>query len=108
MPRVGFEPKTPVFERAKTIRALTLSVHVAVWIRETVSGPPTHVRVNSEPSQARPSPACGAPHTDGFGSLEPEPSQTHTCMGTRPRGRCERRGILLEGQIRLSIFESTV
>jgi hypothetical protein len=62
---------------------LTQSVRVAVWIRETGSGPPTHVRVNSEPSptegpgeprRTRPSPARGAPHTDEFGSLEPEPS----------------------------------
>jgi hypothetical protein len=49
---------------------------VAVWIRETGSGPPTHVRANSEPSPAR-----GAPHTDEFGSLEPEPRRTRTCVG---------------------------
>jgi hypothetical protein len=63
----------------------------AVRIRETGSGPPTHVRAKSEPSTTedpgepswtRPSPARGAPHTDEFGSLEPEPSQTLTCMGT--------------------------
>jgi hypothetical protein len=29
---------------------LTLSVRVAVWIREPGSGSPTHVRANSEPS----------------------------------------------------------
>jgi hypothetical protein len=60
-------------------------VRVAVWIRETGSGPPTHVRANSEPSptegpgeprRTRPSPARGAPHTDEFGSLEPEPNRT--------------------------------
>jgi hypothetical protein len=32
---------------------LTLSVRVAVWIRETGSGPPTHVRANSEPAASR-------------------------------------------------------
>jgi hypothetical protein len=48
----------------------------AVWIREPGSGPPSHVRANSEPSWTRPSPARGAPHTDEFGSLGPEPSRT--------------------------------
>jgi hypothetical protein len=32
------------------VTKLTLSVRVAVWIRETGSGPPTHVQANSEPS----------------------------------------------------------
>jgi hypothetical protein len=73
------------------VTKLTVSVLVAVWIRETGSGPRTHVRANSEPSptegpgepsRTRPSPARGAPHTDEFGSLGPEPSQTRTCMGT--------------------------
>jgi hypothetical protein len=41
---------------------LTLSVRVAVWIREPGSGPPAHVRANSEPSPAR-----GTPYTDEFG-----------------------------------------
>jgi hypothetical protein len=64
------------------VTKLTLSVLVAVWIRETDSGPPTHVRANSEPAaslappKALASPARGAPHTDGFGSLEPESSRT--------------------------------
>jgi hypothetical protein len=49
----------------------------AVWTREIGSGPDPHVRKNSEPSQARPSPALGAPHTDEFGTLKPEPSRTH-------------------------------
>jgi hypothetical protein len=35
------------------VTKLTLSVRVAVWIRETGSGPPTHVRVNSEPAASR-------------------------------------------------------
>jgi hypothetical protein len=67
---------------------LTLSVRVAVWIRETGSRPPTQVRANSEtaatraPPKALASPARGAPHTDEFGSLEPEPSRTRTCVGT--------------------------
>jgi hypothetical protein len=70
---------------------LTLSVRVAVWIRETGSGQPTHLRANSEPAASRAtpkglaSPARGAPHTDEFGLLEPEPSrtssETRTCMG---------------------------
>jgi hypothetical protein len=57
-------------------------VRVAVWIRETGSGPPTHVGANIEPAASRvppkalASPARGAPHTDEFGSLEPEPSRT--------------------------------
>jgi hypothetical protein len=53
------------------VTKLTLSVRVAVWISRTGSGPPTHVRANSEPSptegpgepsRTRPSPARGAPH----------------------------------------------
>jgi hypothetical protein len=60
-----------------SVTKLTLSVRVAVWIREPGSGPPTHVRANSEPS-----PASGAPHTDEFDSLGPELSQTRTCMDT--------------------------
>jgi hypothetical protein len=46
------------------------------------------VRANSEPAASRAppkalaSPARGAPHTEEFGLLEPEPSQTRTCMGT--------------------------
>jgi hypothetical protein len=40
---------------------LTMSVRVAVWIREPGSGPATHVRANSEPA-ARPS-GLVAPHT---------------------------------------------
>jgi hypothetical protein len=32
---------------------LTLSVCVAVWIRETGSGPPTQLRANSESSRTR-------------------------------------------------------
>jgi hypothetical protein len=31
------------------VTKLRLSVRVAVWIRETGSGPPTHVRANSKP-----------------------------------------------------------
>jgi hypothetical protein len=81
------------------VTKLTLSVRVAVWIREPGSGPPTHVRANSEPSPnegtgdpswTRPSPARGAPHTDEFGSLEPEPSQTRTCMGTLRETRLDK------------------
>jgi hypothetical protein len=34
------------------------------------------------PPKALASPARGAPHTDEFGSLGTEPSQTRTCMGT--------------------------
>jgi hypothetical protein len=73
---------------------LTLSMRVAMWIPESGSGLPTHVRANSEPAASRAppkalaSPARGAPHTDEFDSLEPEPSraglasQTLTYMGT--------------------------
>jgi hypothetical protein len=58
-----------------SVTKLTLSVRVAVWIRETGSEPPTHVRANSEPgaSQAPPKvlaspaglgrPRLVAPHT---------------------------------------------
>jgi hypothetical protein len=73
------------------VTKLTLSVSVVVWIRESGSGPPTHVRANSEPS---PTEGSGEPgswrptHTDEFSSLEPEPSQTHTCMGTFKDGMC--------------------
>jgi hypothetical protein len=33
------------------------------------------------PPKALANPAHGAPHTDEFGSLGPEPNQTRTCMG---------------------------
>jgi hypothetical protein len=71
-------------------------VRVAVRIRETGSGPHTHVRANSEPSltegpgepsRTRPSLARGAPHTDEFGSLEPEPSRTREPDPWRPTHR---------------------
>jgi hypothetical protein len=79
---------TPEVRIAATLRSLSTGrscedLRFALWIREPGSGPPSHVRANSEPSPAR-----GAPHTDEFGSLEPEPSraglasQTPTCMGT--------------------------
>jgi hypothetical protein len=73
---------TPEARTAATLRFLATGrscedLKFAVWIREPGSGSPTHVRANSEPSPAR-----GAPHTDEFGSLEPEPSQARTCMGT--------------------------
>ena len=63
------------------VTKLALSVFVAMWIRESGLGPPTHVRANSKPSpdkpsQNRPSPARDTPHTDEFDSLEPEPSRT--------------------------------
>jgi hypothetical protein len=64
------------------VTKLAMSVRVAVWIREPGSGLPTHVRANSEPAASRAppkalaSPARGAPHTDEFGSLGPEPSRT--------------------------------
>jgi hypothetical protein len=71
---------------ALLVTKLVLSVHVAVWIREPGSGPPTHVRANSEPSPTKgpgkPSQARGAPHTDDFGSLELEPSRARKYMGT--------------------------
>jgi hypothetical protein len=35
------------------VTKLTLPVRVAVWIRETGSGTPTHVRANSEPVASR-------------------------------------------------------
>jgi hypothetical protein len=35
------------------VTKLTLSVRMVVWIRETGSGPPTHVRANSEPAASR-------------------------------------------------------
>jgi hypothetical protein len=67
------------------VTKLTMSVRVAVWICETGSGPPTHVRASSEPiaspvglGRAR----LVAPNTNEFGSLEREPSRTRTCMGT--------------------------
>jgi hypothetical protein len=64
------------------VTKLTLSVRVAVWIRESGLEPPTHVRANSEPAASRAppkalaSPARGAPHTAEIGSVEPEPSRT--------------------------------
>jgi hypothetical protein len=92
---------TPEVHISATLRSLATGrsfedLKFAVWIRETGSGPPTHVRANSEPSPAR-----GAPHTDEFDSLEPEPSraglasQTLTCMGTFKRFPCQgtRQGI---------------
>jgi hypothetical protein len=67
---------TPEARIAATLRFLATErscedLKFAVWIREPGSGPPAHVRANSEPSPAR-----GAPHTDEFGSLGPEPSRT--------------------------------
>jgi hypothetical protein len=73
------------------VTKLTLSVRVAVWIRKPGLGPPTHVQANTkssptegpgELSRTQPSPARGAPHTNEFGLLGPEPSQTRTVMGT--------------------------
>jgi hypothetical protein len=84
------------------VTKLTLSVRVAVWIRETGSGPPTHVRANSEPAASRAppkaltSPTRGAPHTDEYGSLEPEPHSyvyghlnSSICLGRGPEGTRE-------------------
>jgi hypothetical protein len=43
------------------VTKLTLSVRVAVWIREPGSGPPTHARANSEPSPTE-GPYCRRTH----------------------------------------------
>jgi hypothetical protein len=78
---------------------LTLSVLVAVWIREPGSGPPTHVRANSEPVASRAPPKAlaspaglvrsrlVAPHTQtSLAHWNPSragfASQTPTCRGT--------------------------
>jgi hypothetical protein len=78
---------------------LTLAVRVAVWIREPGSGPPTHVRANSEPAASRAPPkALESPaglgrarlvtaHTQtSMAHWDPSragfASQTSTCMGT--------------------------
>jgi hypothetical protein len=59
------------------VTKLTLSVRVAVWIREPGSGLSTHVPANSEPAASRAPPKAlasqaglgRAPHIDAFGSL---------------------------------------
>jgi hypothetical protein len=78
---------------------LTLSVSVAVWIRETGSGPPTHVRDKSDPAASRATPKVlasparlgrarlVAPHTEAsLAHWDPSraglASQTRTCMCT--------------------------
>jgi hypothetical protein len=53
---------------------------VRVWA--PCNSEPSPTEGPGEPSRTRPSPARGAPYTDEFGSLGPEPSQTRTCMGT--------------------------
>jgi hypothetical protein len=72
---------------------LTLSVRVAVWIRESGSGPPTHVRANREPAASRaPLKALASPAELGRARLVAphiqtslahwDASQARTCMGT--------------------------
>ena len=76
-----------------------LAVLVAVWIRESGVGPPTHVRANSKPAASRAPPKALRSqarigqvrlvtlHTrTSLTRLNPSPaglaSQTRTCMGT--------------------------
>jgi hypothetical protein len=89
----------PLIVKQDTVTKLALSVRVAVWIREPGSGPPTHVRANSEPAASRVLPKAlssqaglgrprlVAPHTQtSLVHWDPSraglASQTRTCMGT--------------------------
>jgi hypothetical protein len=77
----------PLIVKQDTVTKLTLSVRVAVWIREPGSRPPTHVRANCEPS---PTEGPGEPGswrpTHGrvwlIGTRAGLASQTPTCMST--------------------------
>ena len=81
------------------VTKLALSVFVAVWIRESGLGPPTHVRANSKPAATRAPPKALTNqarigqvrlvtlHTrTGLTHWNPSPaglaSQTRTCMGS--------------------------
>jgi len=81
------------------VTKLTLSVFVAVWIRESGLEPPTHVRANSKPAASRAPPKALTSqarigqvrlvtlHTRAsLTHWNPSPaglaSQTRTCMGS--------------------------
>jgi hypothetical protein len=89
-----------------------LSVFVAVWMRESGLGPPTHVRANSKPAASRAPPKALTSqarigqvllvtlHTGtSLTRWNPSPagfaSQTRTCMGTF-KGSKEQYGILCD------------
>jgi hypothetical protein len=82
------------------VTKLTLSVRVAVWVREPGSGPPTHVRANSEPAASQAGLGLArlvAPHTQtSLAHWDPNRAilvtQTRTCMGTfSPRDHSDRQ-----------------
>jgi len=81
------------------VTKLTMSMFVAVWIRESGLGPPTHVRANSKPAASRAPPKALTSqarigqvrlvtlHTrKSLTHWNPSPtglaSQTRTCLGT--------------------------
>jgi hypothetical protein len=63
------------------------------------------------PPKGLASPARGAPHTDEFGSLEPEPSQTRTCVGTlrhEPSSLARKPGSWVRIPLRAWMFDVCV
>jgi hypothetical protein len=70
------------------VTELTLSVRVAVWIRETGSGPPTHVRANSEPAASR-APSNALASQSGLGRARLVAPHTQTSLAHWNMSRAE-------------------
>jgi hypothetical protein len=65
----------PLIMKQDTV--IKLTGRVAVWIRETGSGPPTHIRANSEPAASRAPPkALASPAGLGRARLVAPHAQT--------------------------------